>query len=193
MSSKEIILSNIKKSNCIEEIPLPIIENFGITFENKIEQFKEVIKSAGGEALECDINNLDETIKNLYQDISIISSNIPQCTLGNITTNNLINPHDLKNIDLAIVKGEFAVAENGAIWINNKDNLYRVLYFIAQNIVIIVNKNDIVNNMHEAYEQIDFTNKGFGVFISGPSKTADIEQSLVIGAHGAKSLYVIFV
>ncbi len=73
------------------------------------------------------------------------------------------------------------------------DNRHRVLYFIAQNIVIIVNKNDIVHNMHEAYEKINFEQAGYGVFVSGPSKTADIEQSLVIGAHGPKSGYVIFV
>ena len=47
--------------------------------------------------------------------------------------------------------------------------------------------------MHEAYENIDFTNAGYGAFVSGPSKTADIEQALVIGAHGPKSGYVIFI
>ena len=99
----------------------------------------------------------------------------------------------LKDIDLAIVKGNFAVAENGAIWMKNPSNRHRALYFIAQNIVIVINENDILNNMHEAYEKISFENSGYGVFISGPSKTADIEQSLVIGAHGPKSGYVIFV
>ncbi len=96
-------------------------------------------------------------------------------------------------MDLAIVKGEFAVAENGAVWIKNKDNRHRSLYFIAQNIVIVVNKDSIVNNMHEAYELISFEEGNYGVFVSGPSKTADIEQSLVIGAHGPKSGYVIFI
>jgi len=122
-----------------------------------------------------------------------ISSNVPQCTLGTIQENEVNTPHELKSLDLAIVKGEFAVAENGAVWIKNGNNKHRALYFIANNIVIIVSKDDIVNNMHEAYERIEFENAGYGVFISGPSKTADIEQSLVIGAHGPKSGYVIFV
>lgn len=85
------------------------------------------------------------------------------------------------------------MAENGAVWLKNSDNRHRSLYFIAQNIVIVVQKEDILNNMHEAYERISFEQAGYGVFVSGPSKTADIEQSLVIGAHGPKSGYIIFV
>ena len=108
-------------------------------------------------------------------------------------TQNLLLRRGIKDIDLAVVKGNFAVAENGAIWMKNESNRHRSLYFIAQNIVIVIDEKDIVNNMHEAYEKINFENSGYGVFISGPSKTADIEQSLVIGAHGPKSGYVIFI
>lgn len=193
MSSKELILENIRKNNLVKDVKLPSYENFGIKFENKFEMFSTMIESVGGKALLIEKQELDKTIKELYQDEKQIASNVDFCSLGNFDANSVDDPHLLKDIDLAVVKGNFAVAENGAIWMKNESNRHRSLYFIAQNIVIVIDEKDIVNNMHEAYEKINFENSGYGVFISGPSKTADIEQSLVIGAHGPKSGYVIFI
>ena len=193
MNSRDYILNKIKTSNIVKEKELPTYDDYGIVFDDKFEQFAKIIQTVGGEAIQCTKENLDETIKNLYPDEKMIASNVEACTLGNFDPNEEDDPHNLRDIDLAIVKGNFAVAENGAVWMKNESNRHRNLYFIAQNIVIVVNKEDIVNNMHEAYESINFDEKGFGTFISGPSKTADIEQSLVIGAHGPKSGYVLFV
>jgi len=193
MTSKEKILKNIKDNNLVKSVKLPSYENFGIKFENKFETFSTMLESVGGKALIIEKEKFDETIKSLYPDEKQIACNIDYCTLGNFDANNSKDVHELKDIDLAIVKGNFAVAENGAIWMKNEDNRHRALYFIAQNIVIVIDENELLNNMHEAYERIDFENSGYGVFISGPSKTADIEQSLVIGAHGPKTGYVIFI
>jgi L-lactate dehydrogenase complex protein LldG len=192
MTSKELILKNIKDNNIVKEVKLPSYENFGLKFEDKFQTFSTMIESVGGKALLIDKNDLDKTIKELYPDEKQIASNVEFCSVGNFDANSCEDVHELGNIDLAVVKGNFAVAENGAIWMKNKDNRHRALYFIAQNIIIIIDEKDILNNMHEAYEKISFDEKGYGVFISGPSKTADIEQSLVIGAHGPKSGYVIF-
>jgi len=102
------------------------------------------------------------------------------------------NPHELEDLSLAILQGQFGVAENGAIWLDEKDLEFRVLPFITEHLVIVLDKTQLVGNMHQAYARIGNTSSGFGLFTAGPSKTADIEQSLVIGAHGAKSLKVIF-
>jgi len=193
MTSKEKILNSIRENNIVKDVKLPSYDNFGIKFDNKFETFSTMLESVGGKALIIDKKDLDKTIKELYPEEKVIASNVDYCNLGNFYANNFENAKDLKDIDLAIVKGNFAVAENGAIWMKNETNRHRALYFIAQNIVIVIDENNIVNNMHEAYEKISFDNQGYGVFISGPSKTADIEQSLVIGAHGPKSGYVIFV
>ena len=193
MTSKELILKNIKENNIVKDVPLPSYDNFGIKFENKFQTFSTMLESVGGKALVIDKKDLDKTIKDLYPDEKQIASNVDFCTIGNFDANSQDDVHTLKDIDLAVVKGNFAVAENGAIWMKDEDNRHRALYFIAQNIVIVIEEKEILNNMHEAYQKLNFDNSGYGAFISGPSKTADIEQSLVIGAHGPKSGYVIFI
>ena len=101
------------------------------------------------------------------------------------------DPHTLENVDLAILPAHFGVAENGACWITEKQMVQRALPFITQHLVLVLPKSAIVADMHAAYERIDAGDPyGFATFIAGPSKTADIEQSLVLGAHGPASLTV---
>jgi L-lactate dehydrogenase complex protein LldG len=99
-------------------------------------------------------------------------------------------PHDLATIDVAVLKGEFAVAENGAVWITDRNMVDRALPFICENLVLVIEKQNIVPTLHEAYDLIGSSTFEYGTFIAGPSKTADIEQSLVLGAHGPKTLTV---
>lgn len=100
------------------------------------------------------------------------------------------SPHALEKVDLAIFPGQLGVAENSAIWLSEEMMGQRVLPFICQHLVLILPAPAIVASMHQAYALLKDEVSGFGVFIAGPSKTADIEQSLVLGAHGPRSLSV---
>lgn len=103
------------------------------------------------------------------------------------------DPHTLENIELAVLPAHFGVAENGAVWITEDQMIHRALPFITQHLALVIEGKNIVANMHEAYDRIaalESDSYGFGTFIAGPSKTADIEQSLVLGAHGPRSLIV---
>ena len=101
------------------------------------------------------------------------------------------DPHDLADVDFAVLPGQMAVAENAAVWTTEEGVRHRVVYFLTQHLALVVPRSRLVHNLHEAYERLSFGGNEFGVWISGPSKTADIEQSLVIGAHGARSLTVV--
>ena len=113
--------------------------------------------------------------------------------VGNVDLAAVDDPHMLETVDFAIFPGEFAVAENGAVWVTDERVPHRAIYFITQHLALVVPADQMVHNLHEAYARISLGTSSLGVFISGPSKTADIEQSLVIGAHGPRSLTVFLV
>ncbi|MDB5126684.1 LUD domain-containing protein [Mucilaginibacter sp.] len=104
-----------------------------------------------------------------------------------------LSPHSLQDVEIAVLKAHFGVAENGAVWLTEELMGNRVLPFICQHLMIALYMKDIVANMHKAYERIGSNSYGFGAFIAGPSKTADIEQSLVMGAHGPKTMTVFLI
>ncbi|MBP1617542.1 MAG: hypothetical protein H6Q14_1369 [Bacteroidetes bacterium] len=191
MSSKKDILYSLKR-NIGERYDMPDIGLLeGIIYPDPLEKFIEVSKAVGGDALvlkpEEDINVF---IKSHYPEAKTIASNLREIKVATFDPDQVEDPHTLNGTDLAIVQGEIGVAENGCVWIPQNVK-HKGIYFIAEYLVIVLDKAKVVNNMHEAYKQINFGEKGFGVFISGPSKTADIEQALVVGAHGAKGVTVI--
>ena len=132
-------------------------------------------------------------LKEQYPDARRIVSNCPELEpLAELATK-YSDPHSLENVDVAVLRAHFGVAENGSCWITEDLLAERVLPFITQHLVLIINKKDIVPDMHAAYARIADAQYGFGTFIAGPSKTADIEQSLVLGAHGPRSMMVFLV
>jgi len=190
MSDRENILSAIRANRPQEEIPLPDLSGLGRALGDRTETFIRMLESVGGEAVWLDGRGIDSVIRTCYPEAEVICSAVPDAPLGIAAPD---DAHMLTDLDLAILPGAFAVAENGAVWVENRSGGDRTLPFIAENLLLVVLQEEIVDTMHEAYARIDFAEAGFGVFISGPSKTADIEQALVIGAHGAKHLTVLLV
>lgn len=190
MSNKNDILNNIKR-HINKRYDMPDINIAGIQYTDKVTKFIELSKFVGGDALQLEANDdINNIIKELYPEAKTIASNLTEISIATTNPDDVADPHSLNGTDLAIVQGEVGVAENGAVWIPQNIK-QKVAYFISEYLVIVLDKKNIVNNMHEAYSKIHFNDSGFGIFISGPSKTADIEQALVVGAHGAKGVTVL--
>lgn len=100
-------------------------------------------------------------------------------------------PHSFADTDVFVCEAVLGVAENGAVWLPLSRLRYRSALFLATNVIVVLDSEAIVDTLHQAYAHIDVSEDDYGVFVAGPSKTADIEQSLVIGAHGPKSLTLV--
>lgn len=199
-SSRQQILSAIRRSRP-PAVDLPTLDRPWTEYEDRRQQFAGVIETVGGLVVAVrDVAELNDQLRGLpaYTKARNIGSLLPGVGQPNVDLMHVASPHDLADLDIAILPGQFAVAENGAVWVTDEGLPHRVVFFLAQHLVLVVPAGEIVDNMHAAYERLAgdgngrtaFAQPRFGAFISGPSKTADIEQSLVIGAHGARSLTV---
>ena len=191
MASKEDILKKYR-ANIREQFDMPDLSDIkAITYPNPLMQFMNMTKSVGGNAIEvekdCDINEL---IRELYPDAREIASNLPEITIATRNPDKVGRARDLNGTDVGVIRGVFGVAENACVWIPQTMK-EKAVCFISEHLVILLKKSEIVNNMHEAYRRIQFNDYGYGTFISGPSKTADIAQVLVMGAQAARSATVL--
>ncbi|QDV48020.1 LutC/YkgG family protein [Gimesia fumaroli] len=199
-TSRDEILNRLRSQSVPKterpDLSAPELTQQWISYDDPAEQFATMLASVGGVCAR--VKNVDEVNQKLseipaYQESKKICSQISNCGTANVEISNVTDPHDFEDIDFAILPGEFAVAENGAVWITNDGGPARTLYFLSQHVALLVPAAEVVQHMHAAYERLSFETPSFGTFMSGPSKTADIEQSLVIGAHGARSLTVFLV
>ncbi len=188
--SREKIISAIK-ANKPASSKLPEIPQFNGRDNNLLELFCQNAELSGATFVKS-LNHasLEEKINQLFPGVNHIASNLESYS-GNVELSQFKHPSELKHIEVAVLKAELGVADNGAIWVSDLTLPMRILPFISQHLVVLLMEEDIVYSMHDAYAKIDPFNMGFGVFIRGPSKTADIEQSVVIGAHGAISFTII--
>ena len=191
MSSKEDILKKYR-ANIREKFEMPDLSDIkAITYPDPLLQFMNMTKSVGGNAIEVESGrDVNELIRELYPDAKEIASNLPEITIATRNPDDVGRARDLNGTDVGIIRGEFGVAENACVWIPQTMK-EKAICFISENLVILLPKSQIVNNMHEAYSRIKFNDYGYGTFISGPSKTADIAQVLVMGAQAARSATVL--
>ena len=163
-----------------------------IVYEDIIKQFIEMSKTVGGKVIEVKASDdLNAVIREAYPDAKVFASNVKGIQ-ADLNPDTVATAADLNGTDVGIIQGEMGVAENGCIWVPQTMK-ERAIYFISEELVILLDKKNIINNMHEAYKRVEMNIYGYGVFISGPSKTADIEQALVMGAQAARGVTVILI
>ena len=193
MSNKEDILKRYR-ANVREKFDMPDLSDIkAITYANPLVQFIKMTESVGGHVIEVkEEQDINQLVKEMYPDAKEFASNLPEITIATRNPDTVGRARDLNGTDVGIIRGKFGVAENACVWVPQTMK-EKAICFISENLVILLPKSQIVNNMHEAYKRIEFDENydGYGVFISGPSKTADIAQVLVMGAQAARSATIL--
>lgn len=195
MPAREDILTAVR-SHAATGSELPELAGFGIQYDDPLRQFSDVLAGVGGRCVSVpDVAAANAALSDIepYTTARKRVSCVPGVGETNFDLAAVTDPHALEDVDFAILPGELAVAENGAVWVTGRGVPHRVLYFLPQHLALVAPAANLVHNLHEAYERITVGDAPFAAFISGPSKTADIEQALVIGAHGARSLTIFLV
>ena len=193
MSNKEDILNKIRR-NIHQTFDMPTLDNLKpIPYKNTLQQFVDMSHTVGAQVAELQPGqDLNEIIHKLYPEAKVFASNVAGLSIASLNPDTVSQAQELNGTDVGIVEGKVGVAENGCIWIPQTMK-ERAVCFISEYLVILLDRHAVVNNMHEAYSRIQMSDYGYGCFISGPSKTADIAQALVMGAQAARGVTVILI
>jgi len=197
MNSREKILQAVKLGQP-EVVPLPPELASPTVYNDPVVKFTEVAQAVGSSVVEVNsLQAIEDHLNEVYLpelqtrwQVSgksrVVSTLKGFENFAEQVISSDVDPHTFQDVDVAIMEANFGVAENSALWV--PETIIRVLPFICQHLILLVDKKAIVSNMHQAYERMGLGQGDYGAFIAGPSKTADIEQSLVLGAHGPRSL-----
>jgi L-lactate dehydrogenase complex protein LldG len=191
MSSRQAILEAVKRSQPGTAKAPVIPDVLKETFVDAKANFISVLTGIGGRVIPVyEGDNLKQVISDAFNGTTDMLSVSAHVAFSSLDTTAAANPQGLDHIEIALMDAQFGVAENGAVWLTEDQYKVRALPFICSHLAVVLHKENIVSTMHDAYQRIADASYGFGLFIAGPSKTADIEQSLVLGAHGPKTMTI---
>ncbi|MDE5784531.1 MAG: LUD domain-containing protein [Prevotella sp.] len=196
--SKQQILDALRR-HTRETYEMPDLSHLTpITYADPVAEFKQKTTTiAGAKLIEMqEGDDLNAIVRQVYPEARVIAGNLPGVE-AQLNPDTVSEAQELACVDVGVIRGDIGVAENACIWVPQTMK-ERAICFASEQLVIVLYADDIVNNMHEAYARISassdyFRQYKFGTFISGPSKTADIEGALVYGAQAARAVTVVLV
>lgn len=190
MSSRDDILARVRKNQPPPQ-PRPSVPTFDAATGSPLQTFKAALIRMGGKVADAPAGgDLDALVRKLFPNAKVVCSATPEVA-GNRPLDRVRAPAELDDVDVGIVRAVFGVAETGSVWLTDTEFKVNALGFLPQHLVVLLDPARIVGNMHHAYRERAQFDSRYGVFMTGPSATADIEGVLIHGAQGIRSLTVV--
>ncbi|MDV2986968.1 UNVERIFIED_CONTAM: LUD domain-containing protein [Methylobacteriaceae bacterium AG10] len=192
MSARDAILERLRTNRPAGEFPLPEVPTFAaLVGEDLVAEFSERLGKMGGRVERPGpASDPFATVRPRFDGARVIASAVPEF-IGNRDLNAVRKPGDLADVDVAVVRARFGVAETGSVLFTQDDLIVNSVAYLAQHLIVLLDPADIVVNIQAAYKRPDFARAAYAVFHTGPSATADIEGVLIHGAQGVRSLTVL--
>jgi len=192
MSSRDEIFASIRANRPQAERPLPEVPLFdGNPPASLLSAFKESLERMGGLFLDPPASgDILAPVRAKIANAKVVCSTVPEIA-GNRDIGRVERPQELADVDFAIVRASFAVAETGSVLLSQEDLRVNAVAYLAQHLIVLLDPADILINLHHAYRRPEFRNGHYACFHTGPSATADIEGVLIHGAQGVRSLSVL--
>jgi L-lactate dehydrogenase complex protein LldG len=190
--SREVILAAIRSNLPQQQVEHPRIPIFQRPDRPLKAEFEQLLQQAGGAS--HDVGGLAEAeakLVTLHPGANVICSAVPEIA-GTRRAETVRDPHELADVDVGVIRAQFGVAETGAIWLTQEDLVVNALAVLSQHLIVLLDPQQIVSDMHQAYRRVRLDETAFGCFMMGPSATADVEATLIHGAQGARSLNIFF-
>ncbi|GAA0210637.1 L-lactate dehydrogenase complex protein LldG [Brevundimonas nasdae] len=189
MSARDAILAAVRANRPQGDHPLPELPIFPFAAEGGlVEPFLRNLEAMGGHGVEG--GDIEGILRAQFPQANVIASAVPEYR-GNRDLAQVSAPNDLADVDVAIVRAEFGVAETGSVLLPDTALTVNAVAYLAQHLVVLLAPDAIVPTLQEAYRRPEFHRHRYASFHTGPSATADIEGVLIHGAQGVRSLSVV--
>jgi L-lactate dehydrogenase complex protein LldG len=189
MSMRDEILGSLRRNQPAHR-ELPEVPTFHRQSRQLISVFSESLIYMSGEFVERPPADFSGYLRSKFPDARIICSAVPEYP-GNRRPEHYSTWSEASDIDVTIVRSPLGVAETGSVLLTERELHVNTIAFLARDIVILLDPEHIVENVHDAYSHPAFREAKYAVLMTGPSGSADIAGETVHPAQGVKTLTVI--
>ena len=191
MTARDAFLAKIRAAQPTPR-PRPDVPLFPKPVGDRLARIQATLERMGGTIAEADsLDAVHAMLAERFGRDAIIASGVPGIP-GNRPLTAQTPSASLEDVDVGVVRARFGVAETGSVWFSENEYIVNAIGYLAQHLVVLLDPEQIVDGLQDAYRRDDFKTARYAALVTGPSATADIEGVLIRGAQGVRSLTLIW-